>query len=734
MNFNRNLLFLITLFSLFPFISFTDEANFEKIWEYEINYKDYAFTVQAQPNEYENLIIIVDGIGNLNALNKKNGKVVYQTALGKGVGRRGFAIDESNGQIAIAAGTTLYILDAKTGSILKQTETSESKVAPIFTPNCIIVFGSNDGAVRCHSRNLDEIIWEIILGPTARIWSNVTISKKHNKVYLITSNAGGLVVGNRPPDTYSSSLVAININDGSIAFSHQMINDDVWDFDGVGKPIYVEGYQHSDGLQYDLIIGLNKTGTIFAVNADDGSTINDNQFIKKNFSKGSGVNKNVVDSQIIPAWPSRINEIYLTPDNLRLDEARFGIFRHTRFEEFLPPSLDFDVVTRGIHGGPEWHGGEYFKNNDQNLLAIPFNNTSWILRIMYVEEETFVIKNLKKIKNLTSNSIALKKIKGFVSNTIALTKNIINPSKSIIAKQETSIVKSSEKILEKSTDKNLEKTETLIVDNSQTLNPWILNTWSDSDSSSQLKDKIYKYTNISAFNRKYYQYCASCHRNDRAGRYQSELVGDGFIPSLVGYSLTEKFNYGKDYDNFVSLHGPNVDVTKDEYDNILKFYDKYDKRLFKNKKLRVKGFWQALLGKDTLPLNKGPWGGVAITDLKTGEKIQDIVVGEMKNADGKWINSSVIFGGLGPINSKGETLLVGTVDPKAYYISIPDAKVLHSFDLKRSGSAPPYLTQLNGCEAWVVVESGGRYSFYDKNLNGYTIEMFINKSRCGLLK
>ena len=301
---------LIIFISSFPLVAFADNTNFEKVWEYELNYKDFAFTVQAQPNEYENKILVVDGIGNLNALDKSTGALVYQTHLGKGVGRRGFSIDKEKAQIVIAAGTTLYILDADTGAILDQTKTTESKVAPVLTSECIIIFGSNDGAVRCHNRNLDEIVWDTKLGPTARIWSNVSFSKKHNKIYLITSNAGGLIAKNRPPDTYSSSLVAIDASDGTLKFSHQMINDDVWDFDGVGRPIYVEGFVNDDGKIYDLIIGLNKTGTIFVVNAENGSPIKNKQFVEKKFSKGNGVNDNVVDIQIIPSWPSRINEIY----------------------------------------------------------------------------------------------------------------------------------------------------------------------------------------------------------------------------------------------------------------------------------------------------------------------------------------------------------------------------------------------------------------------------------------
>jgi len=709
----KNKLLIISLFILFPFIPIAEGSNFEKVWQYEINYIDYANTVQAQAKEFEDLILVVDGIGNLNALDKKTGVLVYQTALGKNVGRRGFAIDEETGQIIIAAGRTLYILDAKSGVILKQTKTINSNVTPILTPKCIILFGTVDGYIRCHSRNLDEIFWQTKLGSTARIWSNVTMSNKYNKIYLITSNAGGIVAEKRAPDTYSSSLVAIDATSGSIEFSHQMINDDVWDFDGVGKPIYVEGFINDNGEEYDLVIGLNKTGTIFAVNAENGSPIKDGQFEKKKFSKGTGVNASVTDSQIIPSWPIRTNEIFLTPDNLRLDEMKSEVLRHSRFEEFLPPSLDYDVITRGIHGGPEWQGGLHYKNNDHDLLAIPFNNTSWILRLMYLEKEGYIIQSLKKIKEL-------------ISNTKNFTKNSIFSIKKIIFGENKHLAKSSKENL----DKNLQKKEALVVDNTKTLNPWILTAWSDSDSSTQLKDKIYKFTNIKAYNGMYYKYCASCHRNDRTGRYQSELVGDGFVPSLVGYSLTKKYEYGKNYDNFVTLHGSDVDVSKEDFDKILKFYDKYDKQQLKKGNLRVKGFWQSLLGNDALPLNKGPWGGVSITNLNTGKKINDIIVGKMKKSDGNLVDSSVIFGGLGPVNSSGETLLVGTVDPKAYYISIPEAKVLHSFDLKRPGSAAPYLTQVNGCEAWVIVESGGRFSFYDKSLNGYTVEMYANKSRC----
>jgi hypothetical protein len=685
----------ISVFFFLPLFSHSIDSNFVKIWEYELEYRDKANTVQSQPKYFDDLYFFVDGIGHLIALKKSSGSLIYRKYLGDGAGRRGFDIDAKSGRITIAAGPIIFIIDAKSGEILNKSNTIRSVAQPIVTTNCVIVFGADNGIVQCHSRSLEKLLWKVDLGETARVWSNPLWSNKHNQLYLTTSNAGSLVVENRKPDTYSSSLVGINASDGSIEFSRQMIKDDVWDFDGVGKPILVEDFVSNSGAKYDLIIATNKSGTIFAVNAKDGSEIQINQFEKQIFAKESGINSSVSEYQIIPSWPARTNDISITLNDLRPNQEKFELLRHARFEQFLPPSLDYDVVVRGLHGGPEWHGGEHYRYNNEDLLAFPINNTSWILRLKYVED--FWITR-------------------FISDNYIRFKNFINKSTDIII----------------SLIFNESKTNINSVGDGQILNPWVQTAWSDSSSYSKIRDFIYKYTNLNAYNDKYYQKCAICHRNDRNGRFQSELTGDGYVPSLMGYTLTEKYKYGKDYQNFLLLHGLKTEVTKQDLDSIYEFFDEYDKKLFKEKKLIVDGFWQPLLGKDSLPLNKAPWGGVSIINLNTGKKIYEITVGKMRASDGSWLESSVIFGGLGDINSKGETLVVGTVDSTAYYISLPQGKVLETFSLKRPGSAKPLLTKINGCEAWVIIETGGRFSFYDKDLNGFTVETFLNTSRCGI--
>ena len=676
----------------------TENPIFERIWKFEINRKDYFNTVQAKPKEFEGLLLFVDG-ENIFALNKYTGSLVYKTNLGTSVGRRGFTIDHdreyvaitasSGGRVGSKAGATLFLLDVKSGKILKKASTNYSVVEPILTSDCIITSGARNGIVQCHDHDLQEVVWRTELGSGSRVWSNPVLSEKLDIIYLVTSDTGTIVNANRSDDRYSSSLIGISAKTGLIMFSRQMIKTGLWDFDGVGKPILIENFINEDGKIYDLIVGLNKTGTVFVLNAEDGTDIKSDQFKEISFLNEYVQETNLSPTQTIPSWPSRLTEISLTPKELRMEEARPEIFRHVKYGQFVAPSLNYDVVTRGLHGGPEWYGGEHFRKNGEDYLAVPFNNTSWILRLKYVEDFWlgYAIPNygsyFYKFYNYIENLFNKKEIKKKNSSDYATSNS-----------------------------------------------PWKNIRWSDSTNAAQQRDKLYKLLKWNAYNENYDKKCASCHRNDRAGKFQNELSGDGFVPPLVGYTLTKKYDYGGKIAKFKLIHNQDLDVEQKDLDEIFQHFDKYDKKKLAKKQLKVTGYWQALLGKDKLPLNKGPWGGVGVINLNSGLKLNDIVVGQMKSADGKVVDSSIIFGGLGEINSKGETLLVGTVDPRAYYISIPEGKVLQTIKLERPGSVQPHLTTIRGCEAWIVLETGGRFSLYDKSLNGYTIEAFINTSIC----
>ena len=697
-NYCRNsvlILFLIISSS----VAAAENSIFERVWKFEINTIDLENTVQAKPKEFQDLLLFVDGDGHFFALDKYTGSLVYKVKLGAMAGRRGFALDQDLGLVAITgsvakrvgleAGATLFLLDARSGKILKETPTNWSVVEPIFTPECIVTFGARKGIIQCHDRDLEQVIWRTELGAAGRIWSNPSISEKHNMIYLVTGDSGHIVPENVSDEMYSSSLIGMSARTGSVIFSRQMIKTGVWDFDGVGKPILIENFANDDGKIYDLVVGLNKTGTVFVLNAVDGTPIKNKQFNEVVFDTDIAQDAKLSKTQTIPAWPARVSEISLKPEDLRMEKVRFQSLRHAKYGDFLAPSLDYDVVTLGLHGGPEWSGGEYFKSSGEDFLAVPYNNNSWILRLLYVEDFWLgskiysVIWRIKKAFNYFRNLFLDDgKLKSDGGN------DALSDSR------------------------------------------WVQTIWSDDNDRAQWLDKLYPLLKRKAYNEKYYKNCASCHRNDRGGKFQSELQGDGYIPSLVGYTLTEKFKFGSDYSQLTAIHDQELGVTKEELNEIFQHFNKYDEEQLTDNKLKVTGFWQTLLAKDTLPLNKGPWGGIAVLNLSSGEKIKDIVVGEMKDAEGNIFDSSIIFGGIGKVNAKGESLLVGTVDSRAYYVSLPEGKVVQTVDLERSGSAPPLLISINGCEAWVIVETGGRFSFYDRSRNGFTIETFINKSRC----
>lgn len=690
--------FMVLVFLAFGGIKSVLADNFERKWIFELNHVSPYDTVQAQPKEFLGKLYVIDGAGYLVSLEKETGKPIFRKFLGAYAGRRGFEINQETSEVVITADKKLFTLDTESGEILRSRNSILSFVAPIITDKCYIVLGTG-GDIQCHDKYSDSIIWKTSLGITARIWSNAIFFQKTGLVYLVTSNPGGYVYENEKDrvDNFSSSLVAIQASDGSVVFSKRMIKNDVWDYDGVGRPILVENYLRDDGSISDLIIGTNKTGTIFAVNAENGKDVKGNQFRTEEFPVDTDGPLNYENTQIIPTWPSRIAEIKSDKSELRAEQIPKFKLRHAKFQEFLRPSVHYDVVVKGIHGGPEWHGGIYYEDkiNNRKLLAYPSNNTTWIIRNHYFKEHTGIIKLYHKLATFG------KSVQQSFYWTYQYVKEIF-----------------SEKEDEKFTVAENLKSQ------------WGQEIWSNSGTGSKIRKVLHDYFEPDSLSESYENNCASCHGFDRSGKWQSEAVGDGYIPSLVGYTLTEKFSFAQNYQNLKEVHGNIPFPSEKEVGVIFSEFHTLDTKLSNENKLRKKGQWNILTGKDSLPLNKGPWGSVKIIDLNTGELKGSVPVGKSRDNMGNLIDSSIIFGGLGNPNSQGKTMLTGTVDPSAYYISLNDSKVESILNLKRVGSVNPYLTKINNCEAWIFVETGGRFSFYDRSNNGFAVEAFINKDNC----
>ena len=111
----------------------------------------------------------------------------------------------------------------------------------------------------------------------------------------------------------------------------------------------------------------------------------------------------------MPTWPERISDV-----NIDFKDFRDGYYddsklRHVKLGTYLPPSLDYDVVIKGLHGGPEWFGGEHYIYGNKTYLIIPYNNTSWILRIKYKEEKPIINNFVNKINFFEKGLVFLKR-------------------------------------------------------------------------------------------------------------------------------------------------------------------------------------------------------------------------------------------------------------------------------------------------------------------------------------
>ena len=183
---------------------------------------------------------------------------------------------------------------------------------------------------------------------------------------------------------YSSSLVAIDAISGEILWSFQDTNNDLWDFDVVGPPVILDLKIRNKNIR--TVVAASKTGNIMIFNVRNGKPIFENFY--KNIEVPDSDLKNVETSKYQKLFlrPAPISKTYFDPkkdlfyhNSEQHDYLKFKL-RNTKFGNYQPPSLNNDVVTFGLHGGPSWPGSSL---TNKNNLIIPINEYPWFIRLYY---------------------------------------------------------------------------------------------------------------------------------------------------------------------------------------------------------------------------------------------------------------------------------------------------------------------------------------------------------------
>jgi len=602
----------------------------------------------------------------LIGINAINGRIKWKLRLPKPVGKRGIS-SEAN-LIYVPTSEGIFVVNANSGILVKNNGhtvkygSSLSIIPPVVTKDFVYVANLVSG-VEAFDKKSTQSLWKLSLfkdGVSPRLWSGLSYDEKNKILYLVTSNANGLIDEDIKDGGYSSSLLAVNAISGSIIWKFQDIKHDLWDLDVVGAPILWD--KKDRGISTPTIIATTKSGNTIFLNRITGKPIFDditNISIPK-YSKFSA------REQIIINKPEPFASIYfnLEKDITDLSKEKFNYVTHklrnAKNEIFRPVSINTDIVLFGLHGGAEWPGASF--NPTNKMLVIPSNKYPWILRkSRFDKHEKYTIDKVKK------NKLYIKKCAschGFnLKGHSAGEKHGDTYFPSLIG---TSATKRANVISD--TDQfHLDHRYVRLIDQ-------------------QLKDNT---NNIR-----------------RAFLKVSEPITNKILNSI---------KYRISFLNTLSFESIINSVTKQDLKLLKDFFIEVDKDILKRNDLGISANWQLLLDDEGLPGSKPPWGLLTAINMDTGKIQWRKPFGTAYSSTlKKDIPGDMNFGGVMTTKS-GLVFASGTRDMKARILDINSGTELWSDKLPAAGSTYPSTFFIDGCQHIVFTATGGKYTGFNKS-------------------
>ena len=201
------------------------------------------------------------------------------------------------------------------------------------------------------------------------VWPPFSADEELGLVYLpVEAPTGDLYGGHRPGDNlYSSSLVALHTRTGELAWHHQIIHHDVWDYDMPSAPILIDVDIEGRGPS-KLVVALTKQGWSFVFDRETGEPIWPIEEMPVAPSEVPG--ERTSPTQPFPTRPAPFDLQGLSTDDV-IDftpelraEALEILERYTYGPIYTPPSVLAPdgshlgtILIPGALGAAAWEGG-----------------------------------------------------------------------------------------------------------------------------------------------------------------------------------------------------------------------------------------------------------------------------------------------------------------------------------------------------------------------------------------
>ena len=665
------------------------------LWRFDSSQRVDFDTVQSTPVFTGDTIVTVTIAGDVVALDPASGEAIWRTSLAKPAGRRGIAYQPNagggGGSLFVPSKDGVHMLDAATGKQTRLFRSGLSLLQPIPINGTLYVATRREG-LKAFDIGSGDPVWHRPLdkgGLAVRVWSGFSADVRNDILLVTTSNPGGLVDSGRNTEDFSVSIVAVNAGDGSVRWQYQHIRNDVWDLDLVSNPIVLHDLKiaPTDKVE-DVVIGLSKTGEILMLRLDDGKPVFPEAVRQLPTATASQGSDEEPARQNRALWPEPVAglAVDLERDFSRHKGADAGFMktklRHARSGWLLPTSVDYDVVIYGLHGGPEWPGASLVGRGGGADLIVPFNRNPWILRVHYGDAHFDEWRD--RLEPLDDAAASIGRIGTWLARCWD------GPF---------------------SCDEEAEGDGM-----SSDLTRWSSRNWQGSEANGWFTSLIYPRLSDAISNDAYQENCAACHGVGRQGAYQSEFFGDGYIPPLVGFTMTGKWGAADTLAKLQATHdayGIKLSVGEGEYEEMMALFDRGDRAALAQSRLTKRGFWQLLLDRDGLPATNPPWGKIASLDLTTGTHNWRVPFGKRVPTGGEpAIDGDINFGGV-LTTGGGVTFATGTPDRMLRAFDTATGNALWQHELPFAGSAPPMGFHHRGCDVVLVKATGGRFFGYD---------------------
>lgn len=273
-------------------------SNLAEAWSVPLPGRGPYGAAAGAPVVADGVVYVQDLAGNVLAVDLESGEELWRHMVQVPIaGPNGPAVSGGLVVASFAFGV-LKALDAATGEVVWSAVMEKDGFQPLIwedlvlvgTGNLAHVFG-NSGFIHAFDLQTGELRWsfQVVeegfwgdpnLNSGGGVWYQPAIDEERGLAYFGTGNAGpypGTVQypngSSRPgPNLYTSSLVALDLETGELAWYYQAVEHGLFDLDFQSPPILA---RHTDGAGEvrDLVVGSGKLGRVVALDRDTNEVV-----------------------------------------------------------------------------------------------------------------------------------------------------------------------------------------------------------------------------------------------------------------------------------------------------------------------------------------------------------------------------------------------------------------------------------------------------------------------------